>query len=136
MNSFLPLTSPPSKRGRKDENLELLFGTDKAIVTTCNRFLIVSNIYDNFNKNSPFYIGQHLTGLFGTFKSIKKLRDGPLLLETFTQQQVTKVLACSNIKEPDMITYVPIKVDLHKQLNYSKGIIYCYDLLNCTVETI
>ena len=64
------------------------------------------------------------------------MRDGTLLLETSTQQQADKVLAAKIIKAPDMLTDVPIKVEVHKQLNFSKGVIYCFDLLNCTVEDI
>lgn len=137
MTSFPPLTSPPSKRGRKDENLNLLFGNDSTtIVTPCNKFLLMNKVTGNFNNDSPFYINKHLDGLFGTFQSIKKLRDGSLLIETSTQRQAEKILACTSIKASDMSTNVPVKVELHKQLNFSKGMIYCYDLLNCSVETI
>ncbi|CAH1114852.1 unnamed protein product [Psylliodes chrysocephalus] len=60
---------------------------------------------------------------------IKKIKDG-LLIETVSAAQTKRLLAIQ--KQHDM----DVEVQPHKSLNKIKGVIYCPDLLNSTVDEI
>ncbi|XP_071055015.1 uncharacterized protein [Onthophagus taurus] len=94
------------------------------------RFLVVKALNGlSFDKLSPFVLQKQLYGLFGEFKSIKKTRKG-LLVETASAVQAKRVLVTKRIGNID------VKVNPHRALNTSKGIVYCPDLLNCSLEEI
>ncbi|XP_071054942.1 uncharacterized protein [Onthophagus taurus] len=94
------------------------------------RFLVVKALNGlSFDKLSPFILQKQLYGLYGDFKSIKKTREG-LLLETASAAQAKRVMASVRIGDID------VEVNPHRALNTSKGIVYCPDLLNCSVEEI
>lgn len=92
------------------------------------RFLLVKrkNSSENFDKISPFVISKTIYGLIGETKSISKIKDG-LLIETKTNAQSRRLL------EEKKLANLEIEVSPHATLNISKGVIFCKDLLNCSI---
>ena len=80
-------------------------------------------IIESLNKEkpitslSPFVIEKQIEAVIGTAKSVKKLKNGTLLVETTRKTQT------ENLKKLDSFFGVPVKVTEHKSLNTSKGII-------------
>lgn len=92
------------------------------------RFLIIKKIdQSNFEKTNPFFISKSLYGLVGELKDIKKVKEG-LLVQTVSNSQSNRLLGLKTFLES------PVEVNAHKSLNFSKGVIYCRDLLNCTID--
>ncbi|CAH1113926.1 unnamed protein product [Psylliodes chrysocephalus] len=60
---------------------------------------------------------------------VRKIKDG-LLIETVSPGQARKLLSVTRFCDME------VEVLPHNTMNYSKGIIYCPDLLNCTIEEI
>lgn len=126
-----PSKSPPNKKDRRVNQgaakVPMLLSQGNAEITP--RFLIVKRREGDFSKVSPFLIEKVLSGLVGNVKSVKKNKEG-LLIETNNPNQTKKLLKQTKFHEFD------IEVTPHAFLNYSKGVITCRDLLNCTVEEI
>uniref|UniRef100_A0A1Y1LB18 Uncharacterized protein n=1 Tax=Photinus pyralis TaxID=7054 RepID=A0A1Y1LB18_PHOPY len=96
------------------------------------RFLLVKSTEDgmeNFDKMNPFLITRSMYGLIGETRLIRKVKDG-LLVQTKTEKQTKKLL------ETTTFAGKGVTVEPHGQLNTSKGVIYCKDFLNCTIEEI
>lgn len=93
------------------------------------RFLLVKRKDDNFEKVSPFVISKTLYGLIGETKNVKKVKDG-ILVETKSNSQSKRLLQVKKFGE-----YI-VEVIPHNTLNTCKGVIFCRDLLNCTIEEI
>ena len=74
-------------------------------------------------KLSPVAIqmGFHFKAIAGTLKSIKRLRDGSLLVQCGRKAQATNLFKILKLVER------PVKVSVHKSLNSSGG---CRDLMN------
>ena len=66
---------------------------------------------------SPFVIEKQIESTIGTAKSVKKLKDHTLLVETTRKGQT------DNLKKMDTFFGVPVEVTERKSLNSSKGII-------------
>ena len=71
---------------------------------------------------SPFAIAKGIKGLSGEPKSVKKLRNGSLLVQCAKQKHSELLLKSTTLVDK------PIKVTAHKTLNSSKGVIKCPDL--------
>ena len=71
---------------------------------------------------SPFGIAKGIKGLSGEAKSIKRLRNGCLLVESATK------LHSQMLQKSVTLIDRPIKVTPHRTLNTSKGVIRCRDL--------
>lgn len=82
-----------------------------------------------FEDVSPFLMNKGLYGLFGELEMTKKVREG-ILVETKTEKQSLKIQNTTKFLEYD------IETTPHKTMNRSRGVIYCPDLLNCTIENI
>nr|CAH7763724.1 unnamed protein product [Callosobruchus chinensis] len=97
------------------------------------RFLLVKRTGEGspegFNKISPFIISRTLYGLVGEVRSVKKVREG-LLVHTVSNAQTKRLLNVNKFSEFD------VSITPHSTLNKSKGVIYCKDLLNCSVDEI
>lgn len=83
----------------------------------------------DFSGVSPFKIEKILYGLAGEVNSVRKINMG-LLIETISKKQSLLLSKIEKFGEFD------VEVTPHTQLNKSKGVIYCHDLLNCTIEEI
>ncbi|CAH0547301.1 unnamed protein product [Brassicogethes aeneus] len=76
---------------------------------------------DNDSDNSQYsYLERYV---------IKKIKDG-LLVEAKNDKQAKRLQSLVRFGEVD------VAVKTHQTLNYSKGVIYCNDLLNCSVEEL
>ena len=81
---------------------------------------------------SPFAICKGFQEIHSGLKDVKRQRDGSFLVQ------------CTNRKESELLlkrnnqTFVdrPIKVEAHRSLNSSKGVIHCKDLAGLTEGTI
>ena len=93
---------------------------------TWPRFLIIGSTDEGaLQKRSPFGIDKGLQRLAGSLKSVKKLRNGTLLVECATDSHSRRLL-CN----------VPIKVTPHSSLNSCKGVIRSRDLEGVGEEEI
>ena len=75
-------------------------------------------------------IEKQIEAQIGTAKSVKKLKNGTLLVETTRKTQT------ENLKKLDLFFGVPVAVTEHKSLNTSKGIIRNPILKSETEESI
>src|SRR5436190_17635702 len=93
------------------------------------RFLVVKNVNGSFEKENPFVLHKLLYGLVGTVKTVKKTREG-LFIETVSAAQAERLLATKKLGSHD------IEVSGHRTMNSSRVVVFCRDLLNCSVEEI
>ena len=114
---WLPQHSNDYDRTLTTMNLKLqLFFTSQENFA---RFLII----ESKNKEkpvaslSPFVIEKQIEAQIGTAKSVKKLKNGTLLVETTRKTQT------ENLKKLTSFFGVPVEVTEHNTLNSSKGII-------------
>ena len=78
------------------------------------------------SKVSPFIIEKQIQSILGTPKSVKKLKDGNLLVQCRTKKQ------CDNLLSNKLFFGMKVKIYPHPTLNSCKGIIRCRDLENCS----
>ena len=83
------------------------------------RYLIIEskNKEKPVTSLSPFVIKKQIESMIGTAKSVKKLKNGTLLVETTRKTQT------ENLKKQTSFFGVPVEVTEHQSLNSSKGII-------------
>ena len=96
------------------------------------RYLIIEskNKEKPITSLSPFVIEKQIESMIGTAKSVKKLKNGTLLVETTRKTQT------ENLKKQTSFFGVPVEVTEHKSLNSSKGIIRNPILRSETEENI
>ena len=88
-----------------------------------SRFLVIGSSDERALKTlSPFAIHKGLQGLAGELKSVKKLRNGSLLVECNNEHH------SRNLLKSDTLCNVPINVSPHSSLNSCKGVIRSRDL--------
>lgn len=96
------------------------------------RFLLVKSTEDgmeSFSKMSPFVIMKNMYGLIGETHLIRKVKDG-ILVQTKSEKQSKRLIEITRFAGK------LVKVEAHPTLNISKGVVFCRDLLNCTLEEI
>ena len=83
------------------------------------KFLIIESTNKDkpITSLSPFVIEKQIEALIGTVKSVKKLRNQTLLVETTRKSQTENLLTTKTFLN------LPVQVSEHKTLNSSKGII-------------
>ena len=83
------------------------------------KFLIVesTNKEKPITSLSPFVIEKQIESMIGTPKTVKKLKNGTLLIETTRKMQTEILLKCNKFFN------LPVEVTPHNSLNSSKGII-------------
>ena len=83
------------------------------------KFLIIESTNKDkpITSLSPFVIEKQIEALIGTVKSVKKLRNQTLLVETTRKSQTENLLRTKTFFN------LPVQVSEHKTLNSSKGII-------------
>ncbi|KAF0305785.1 hypothetical protein FJT64_022659 [Amphibalanus amphitrite] len=69
----------------------------------------------NFLHTNPFSLRRAIDSICGTVKSVKALRTGPLLVETFHRNQTDALLASTSLKE------TPVSAILADRLNAVEG---------------
>ncbi|KAK4887846.1 hypothetical protein RN001_004117 [Aquatica leii] len=93
------------------------------------RFLVLKKKESDFANTSPFLISKTLYGLIGNVKEVQKVK-GELLIETVSSKQSKQLIKCESFGGCE------IEVVPHGTLNMSKGVVYCRDLLNCSINEI
>ena len=82
------------------------------------------------SKLSPFAVQKRFQAVAGTFKSIKRLRDGSFLVECARKPQAMGLLKTTPFVDR------PTRVSIQKALNSSRGIIRCRELPGVTETEI
>lgn len=131
-------TDPSSPRAQPRKRSRMKSPPDKPPFLTNDRakiipsYIVVSRKDENTFKNiSPFFINKFITNTIGQVKNIKKLRDGNLLIETSNAKQTEKLLEITKFGDLFEVQATP-----HRSLNYSRGVIRCFDLQYSTIEEI
>ena len=106
------------KRQRPDSDDEIDASTLFRTQETFPKFLIIEskNKEKPITSLSPFVIEKQIESTIGTPKSVKKLRNGTLLVETVRKAQT------DNLMKMNKFFNLPVEVTEHKTLNSSKGI--------------
>ncbi|KAK6186631.1 hypothetical protein SNE40_005920 [Patella caerulea] len=89
---------------------------------TWPRFLVIQSTNDINLAKTSFLISKGLAGLAGEPKSVKKMRNGTLLVECAKESHATSLLKSKTLAN------IPIKVAPHNSLNSSRGVIRSQDL--------
>ena len=95
------------------------------------KFLVIkSNTEQSITSLSPFVIEKQIEAAIGTAKSVKKLKNQTLLVETTRKAQTENLLKMKTFFN------LPVTVSEHNTLNSSKGIIRNRDLKGETEQNI
>ncbi|XP_067661938.1 uncharacterized protein [Haliotis asinina] len=81
------------------------------------RFLVVEETNGTPLKINPFVISKSIEGIYGTVKSVTRLRSGCLLVECATKQQSVNLLIAHYFADSE------VTLSAHKSLNTCKGIV-------------
>ena len=84
----------------------------------------------SLSKLSPFALGKVLQAQIGTLKSVKHLQRGDILVETGKHSDSSLLLGLAQLAG------VPVKVNPHRSLNTSRGVIRSHDIAYCNIEEI
>ena len=117
------------KRHRLDHDFES--DTEQA-PTPWPRYLVIkpNNKENNFSTISPFAINKALLGISGEMKTVRKLSNGDLMVETTKRPHSENLLKCNNF-----INF-PVTVTPHRSLNSSRGIIRHREFKFCSDEEV
>ena len=119
-DNFPPVTQSTStnKRQRPDSDDEQTTSTYFKTSDNFAKFLVIKSEDGTPITNlSPFVIEKQIEAIIGTPKSVKKLKNKTLLVETTRKSQTENLLKIKNIFN------LNVNVSEHKTLNTSKGII-------------
>lgn len=113
----------------KPPDLLSLFNKNQKFNT---KFVIASLDHNEktFNNFNPIKLCKFFKG-YGPGVKVKFLRNGTVLLEINNEKDLLNIN--NHIKSYEGI---PIKFSVNKFLNYSKGVITCFELTNCSEEDI
>lgn len=129
-------TDPPNPNSKLKKGDRMKAASDNISQSSNNKvmpsYIIISRKDGNSFKNvSPFFINKFFFNTVGDVNNIRKLRDGNLLVETSNTKQSETILAITNFAGQFEVETSP-----HRSLNYSKGVIRCFDLQFATIEEI
>lgn len=142
-----PLFSQPKKRFRETSNkneknfnhmIELetnkQYDGPRYILMTKFEMQIQQNetklVETSFLNTSPIQIQKFIDAKLSKLENVKKLRNGKLLLLTKNRKHANLALNTTKIGN------WTVKCEDHKQLNTTKGVIYCKDMIEETEEEI
>lgn len=99
----------------------------------CRKYVIMAlaenALKKSFNDYSPFKICRYIKS-YAPNASIKFLKTGTLLITIETEKDFLNLQYAQNYEN------IPTTFSLHRSLNFSKGVIYVNELLNCTEDEI
>ena len=121
-----------NKRQRPDSDDDINPSTLFRAVETFPKFIVIesTNKEKPITSLSPFVIEKQIEATIGTPKSVKKLKNGTLLVETTRKTQT------ENLMKLKQFFNLPVEVTIHKTLNSSKGIIRDRNLKGESEENI
>ena len=125
-------TIPKHKRSRPDSDSEPDSEPSQQSTTVFPRFLIIESLQEDkpLSKLSPFVIEKSIQSMAGTAKSVKKLRNGSLLIE------VEKKSHSQNLLKLKTFFQIPSKCTPHSSLNSCRGVIRHPELAYVTEEEL
>ncbi|XP_055944700.1 uncharacterized protein LOC129975635 [Argiope bruennichi] len=98
-----------------------------------DKFFIIKRTSDKqetFSPVSPFLVQKAIAATLGEVLSIRKMRSGDLLVEISTKKQAQQIMKLK------ALAHIPVSVNPHTSLNFSKGVITCGELFNVSIEEI
>ena len=114
----LQQTSSKNKRQRPDSDDETEASTIFKSTDNFPRFLVIkSEEEQSITSSSPFIIEKQIESFIGTPKTVKKLKNKTLLVETTRRAQTENLLKVTKFFN------MKVSVSEHRTLNTSKGII-------------
>ena len=125
-------TPPNSKRQRadNDDSQDMDTGRNRETRSDWPKFLVIQGTDERLRKLSPFAINARIRSLAGEAKSINRLRSGDILVEVTKESHSRLLLGTTQFVN------APVKVEPHRTLNSSKGVIRCRDLKECSEDEI
>lgn len=134
-----PLAGMHSSRKRSQESYQTtsFFNKSKRLADLQSgpKYILMvrneSDLQKSMQNISPFTIQKSITHQAGEPKSIKRLRNGTLLIETVNKKQSDKLCQMTTLTSD-----IHVRVYEHPTLNQSKGTIYCRDLIYETDEVL
>lgn len=97
---------------------------------TFPRFIVLESIEKSpLSTMSPFLIQKVITQNI-TAKTVKKLRNGTLLVEIENQKYANSLLKMNQFHN------LKVKAYPHERLHFSKGVIYSRELTLCSIKEI
>ena len=113
------MASSNNKRQRPDSDDDIDASTLFRAQDTFPKFLLIESTTKEtpVTSLSPFVIEKQIESMIGTPKSVKKLKNGMLLVETTRKMQTDILLKTKKFFN------LSVEVKPHKSLNSSKGII-------------
>lgn len=118
----------PNTHGGQSTNDFSNFFNDSTIVP--NFLILHSEEEKRLSEISPFLVSKALLGIAGSVKSVKKLNSGDLLVCTANEAQSKNLLKTTHL------AHLKISVKPHPTLNFSKGVIYCPDIMDLSESEI
>ena len=120
---------PPLVNNRIDTTLQTIWQTESQ---GWSRFLVISplNKEDNLTKLSPFRILNSIksTGMKNTPRKVSKQGSGCILVEVKDSADSTQLQSCKELAG------IQVKVEPHRTLNSSKGVVKSRELQGSTEE--
>lgn len=95
-----------------------------------DKYFVIKRPNESLSNVSPFVIHKVIYNQVGEVESIKKLKDGSILVTVSNIKQSQKILELKKILDFEII------VEPHKTLNVCKGVVSSRDLLNCSEDEI
>ena len=111
---------PVSSQGKRARTSDTDSDDDQPKSTAFPKFILIQNLNTEEEKVtslSPFIIEKVIEGLIGTPKTVKKLRDNSILIETLRKGQTEQLLRQTKFYN------INVRIFPHPTLNSSKGII-------------
>ena len=126
------MASSNLKRLRPDSDDDIDAATLFRTVDNFPKFIVIEskNKEKPITSLSPFVIEKQIQSSIGTPKSVKKLKNKTLLVETTRKAQTDNLLKMTQFFN------LTVEVSVHKRLNSSKGIIRDRNLKDETAENI
>ena len=93
-------------------------------------FILSAADGSSLSSISPFLLGKAVKVQAGSVADIRKLRNGTILVQTKDTKQADALQRLKKVGDTS------IKVEAHRTLNYSKGVVKCTDLMFSSSEEI
>ena len=121
----------PSKRSRNETDSDLSSSENDDIGDFWPRYLVISAVDKNAPlRLSPFAVQKGVEGIGGKPVNIRKLQSGDLVV-----QVDRKAHAMNLLKMKEFVGH-PVTCTPHSSMNYTKGILRCREIADCSEEEI
>ena len=131
-SSSKPPTSLTTYRGTKRSMNDMLNSEEEPTANVYDRYFVIKSqsVEKPLYKLSPFVVEKSFKAAVGTAQSVRRLRDGNILVEVANATQSHKIAKLQTLAD------CPITVSPHRSLNTCKGVIRCRELIDCDKDEI